>query len=112
MNIEFWNYLQELVDTSQIVIDRPKGSSHPRFPGQVYPVNYGYLEPTTSIDGGGVDIWVGSLEGRRVVGILCTVDMLKRDTELKIAMDCTDDEIRHITEFVNGNRMQAFYIKR
>ena len=32
MNHEFWDYLQDLVDTSQIVIDRPKGSIHPRFP--------------------------------------------------------------------------------
>jgi inorganic pyrophosphatase len=107
MNHEFWDYLQHLVDTSKIVIDRPKGSMHPRFPGKVYPVDYGFLEGTTSIDSSGVDIWVGSLVKHKVVGILCTVDLLKRDTELKILFDCTDQEIRIINGFVNVDDMRA-----
>jgi inorganic pyrophosphatase len=82
MNLEFLDYLKHLVDSSQIVIDRPKGSRHPRFSEKEYPVNYGYLQGTTSIDSSGVDIWVGSLGELKVVGILCTVDLLKRDTEL------------------------------
>ena len=28
-NEDFWNALDELVNTSEIVIDRPKGSAHP-----------------------------------------------------------------------------------
>ena len=28
---DFWNALDALVNTSVIVIDRPKGSAHPRF---------------------------------------------------------------------------------
>ena len=31
-NEEFWNALDELVNKSEIVIDRPKGSSHPKYP--------------------------------------------------------------------------------
>ena len=42
MNLEFLDYLQHLVDSSQIVIDRPKGLRHPRFSGKEYPVDYGY----------------------------------------------------------------------
>ena len=72
-----------------ITIDRPMGSTHPRYPGSRYPVDYGFLAGTTSMDAGGVDIWVGSLGEKRVVGALCTVDLLKRDTELKIMIDCS-----------------------
>lgn len=30
-NEDFWDALDELVSNSEIVIDRPKGSAHPRF---------------------------------------------------------------------------------
>ena len=44
----------ELVEKSKIVIDRPKGSAHPRFPDIIYQVDYGYLENTSSMDGAGI----------------------------------------------------------
>jgi inorganic pyrophosphatase len=112
MNDEFWEYLQRLVDTSQLVIDRPKGTIHPRFPQQPYPVSYGYLSGTTAIDAGGVDIWVGSLGNKRVVGAICTVDLLKRDTELKIVVDCTQEEINQILQFVNMGKMRAVFLNQ
>ena len=31
-NIEFWNALDELVNNSEIIIDRPKGTVHPKYP--------------------------------------------------------------------------------
>jgi inorganic pyrophosphatase len=111
MNHEFMDFLQQLVDTSKIVIDRSIGSTHPRYPGKVYPVDYGYLSGTTSIDSGDVDIWVGSLGTQKVVGVLCSVDLFKKDTELKILFDCTDEEIQLIHDFVNNNDMRAIFIK-
>ncbi len=107
MTAEFWHFLQKLVDTSQIVIDRPKGSFHHRFTESVYPVDYGYLLGTTSMDGAEVDIWIGSLGKKEVVGSLCTVDLLKKDTELKILLDCTTNEIEAILKFVNQEQMRG-----
>lgn len=109
---EFWDYVQQLVDTSQIVLDRPMGSRHPRFGEAEYPVSYGYLEGTTAIDSGGVDIWVGTLETKEVVGVLCSVDLFKRDTELKILYACSDAEIKSILEFVNTAQMRVIFIRR
>ncbi len=51
-NAEFWTALDTLVGQSEIVIDRPKGSAHPRYPDFIYPVDYGYLKNTVSPDGG------------------------------------------------------------
>lgn len=48
MNEEFWNAIDKLVAESEIVIDRPTGSSHPRYPHFVYEVAYGYLKNTQS----------------------------------------------------------------
>jgi inorganic pyrophosphatase len=111
MNGDFWVYMMRLVDTNEIEIDRPKGSTHKRFVNGTYPVDYGFLHGTTSIDSDGVDIWVGSLGEHKVVGALCTIDLYKRDTELKILYDCTDEEIQSILRFVNVDQMMAIYIK-
>ena len=53
---QFWSALDTLVRQSEIVIDRPRGSSHPRYPDFIYPVDYGYLKSTASMDGGGIDV--------------------------------------------------------
>ena len=57
---DFRNVLDDLVNTSEIVTDRPKGSALPGFPDFIYRVDYGYLKNTTSMDGAGIDVWVGS----------------------------------------------------
>lgn len=92
MNEEFWKAIEQMVGESEIVIDRPVGSSHPRYPHIVYKVAYGYLKNTQAMDGGGIDVWLGTGE-RKIVGIICTVDLLKRDSEIKILVGCTESEI-------------------
>lgn len=94
MSEDFWRTLDELVRTSRLVIDRPRGSAHPRYLDFTYPLDYGYLAGTTAADGGGIDVWIGSLSERRVTGIITTVDLHKRDAEIKILLACTPDEAR------------------
>ena len=53
--------MTQLLSTNGVIIDRPRGTSHPHYPTMVYPLDYGYLENTTSGDGGGIDVWLGSL---------------------------------------------------
>jgi inorganic pyrophosphatase len=112
MNSEFWVYLQQLVDGHKIVIDRPKGSTHPRFAGRKYPVDYGYLASTTSTDMGGIDVWKGSLPEQEVVGVLLTVDLYKKDAEVKILSGCSGKEIKAILDFVNTDQMKAIFVKK
>ena len=52
----FWQSMSQLLATNPVIIDRPKGSSHPRYPTVIYPLDYGYLENTTSSDGSGIDV--------------------------------------------------------
>ena len=42
VNEEFWNALDKLVAQSEIVIDRPKGTPHPKYSDFIYKVDYGY----------------------------------------------------------------------
>ena len=61
-NEDFWKALDELVNNSELIIDRPKGTAHPKYPNFIYKVDYGYLKDTSSTDGAGIDVWVGSGE--------------------------------------------------
>ena len=75
-NKEFWKALDELVSKSEVIIDRPKGTVHPKFPDFVYKVDYGYLKDTSSMDGAGIDVWLGSC-GKQIDAVMCIVDLLK-----------------------------------
>ena len=64
------------------------------------------------MDGGGIDIWMGT-EERKVVGIICTVDLLKRDSEIKILIGCNEKEIDYIYNFHNESQnMKGILIRR
>ncbi len=111
-NKEFWSAIDTLISDSKIVIDRPKGSHHPKYPHIVYRVDYGYLDGTSSMDGGGIDVWVGSLE-KVANAIICIVDLMKRDSEIKILIGCSEEEKAYIYEFHNGNEfMKGILIER
>jgi len=109
--MKYWDSLDLLVSGHKIVIDRPKGSSHPKYKEAVYPVDYGYLENTSAIDGGGVDIFTGSLKDNKIQGIICTVDSFKNDAEIKIMYNCTKDEIKSALDFLNKGSMSSIFVK-
>lgn len=108
MDEAFWQALENLVAQSEIVIDRPKGSAHPRYPEMIYPLDYGYLANTESMDGDGIDVWLGSDETRKIDAIVCTVDLVKRDSEIKLLIGCTEEEKQTVlaqhndSEFMKG----------
>lgn len=97
---DFFSTLDELARTSEVVIDRPRGSVHPRIPQVIYPLDYGYLDGTTSGDGDGIDVFVGTAAGTGVVGVLLTADGVKRDAEIKVLVDCTPAEAELARRFL------------
>ena len=109
---KFWAAADELVATSAIVIDRPKGSRHPTVPEAIYPVSYGYLSGTAAADGEAIDVWVGSLKPRQITGIVCTFDLSKRDAEIKLLLDCTPQEEHDILVFLNKGNMAAVLVPK
>ena len=111
-NEDFWNALDELVSNSEIVIDRPRGSAHPRFPNFIYKVDYGYLKDTASMDGAGIDVWVRSGE-KKIDAIMCIVDLMKRDSEIKILVGCTEEEKLEVYKTHNETQyMKGVLIRR
>ena len=108
-NAAFWEAIDKLVSESKIIIDRPKGSRHPKYPNFIYPVDYGYLENTSSMDGGGIDVWKGT-NGDKIDAVICTVDLLKKDSEIKILIGCSEKEKQLVLP--NNEYMKGILILR
>ena len=112
-NANFWNMLDELVSNSKIKIDRPKDSAHPRYPSYIYPLDYGYLENTSSMDGGGIDLWLGSDQSKNLDAIMCIVDLHKRDSEIKLLIGCTEEEKAKVYKTHNETKcMKGIMLRR
>lgn len=112
-NSEFWSHVDQLVSRTKIIVDRPKDSPHPDYEDTVYPLDYGYLAGTTSSDGSGIDVWLGTSGEQRVNAVICTIDLVKQDSEIKLLFGCSDDEMRVISEFLNqSNGMRGLLVRR
>ncbi|MFA6535339.1 MAG: inorganic diphosphatase [Candidatus Babeliales bacterium] len=110
-NCIFWLQLNTLLEKSEIIIERPKNTAHPKYPTFIYPVDYGFLKGTKASDGNEIDIWVGTSEIKEINGILCTIDPIKNDLETKIVYACTDHEISLIYDTMN-EVLKAIYIPK
>lgn len=110
--VDFWNSLDKLIVKSRVVIDRPQGSAHPRYPDMIYPLDYGYLNDTTSTDQSGIDVWVGGSHRRQANGIVCIVDAGKGEVELKVLLGCNDQEIDTVMVFLEQNGLSPLLVRR
>ena len=113
MNPKFWLALDTLLAEHEIIIDRPKGTAHPKTKNFTYPIDYGYLGGTNSGDGEGIDVFVGSGE-RKIDAIIVSVDTYKKDSEIKILIGCNEDEKRIVeriySEFYDS--LQGILVRR
>ena len=96
-------YLDKIIN---VVIDRPLGSSHPKYPKHIYPVNYGYVPNTISGDGKELDCFVlGEYEPVNEYKGKCIAIIHRfndNDDKLVIApenVNFTNAEIRALTNF-------------
>lgn len=109
----FWDMLDKMVEEARIIIDRPKGTCHPRYKDFIYEVDYGYLENTKSMDGGGIDVWRGTKGTDIVDAIICTVDIFKKDSEIKLLIGCTEEEMETVYKTHNESEyMKGIFIAR
>lgn len=103
----FWQKLDSLVLSTNVVISQPKGSHHPQYLNMVYPVDYGYLNDTHAIK-----VFKGSLKRSAADAIMVVGDILKRDLEVKLLLGCTESEIKEILAFINQTDYQKSILVR
>jgi inorganic pyrophosphatase len=113
-NDKFWSSLDRLVNESEIEIDRPKGTAHPKHNNLVFPVDYGYLKGTKSPDNAGIDVFIGSMENPMIDAIICTVDLGKKDSEIKILIGCNESEKEAVFKIYSEDceALQGILIRR
>ena len=107
----YWLEMQALLSSAQVIIDRPRGQPHPRYPELIYPLDYGYLADTAAGDGEGIDVWIGTPGSRTLTGILCTFDKVKLDAEVKLLAGCNPADVETIVHF-NDRFMRYLYVPR
>lgn len=92
--------------TVRIIVDRPKGSHHPKFEDIIYPVNYGYVEGVFAGDGEeqdayilGVDIPLKTFDG-------CVIAIIHRKNDVEdkwVAAPCgmsfSPEKIAQLVDF-------------
>ncbi len=110
----FWLALDRLLIACQLIIEHPRHAPHPTRPAQIYPVDYGYLRETRSSNGGRLDIFVGTGPSNPmgVVGVVNTVDLVKRSGAMILLVRCNPNEIRQVMAFLNTERQYALYTPR
>lgn len=111
-SIHFWSYLDQLLENQPIMIDRPKGSAHHKYPEFIYPLDYGHLQGTSAMDGMCLDVWMGSSGRKSLEAVICTVDIHKRDAEVKLLVGCDSAEQDLLYELSNKCGMAGILIKR
>ena len=79
----------------------------------IYPVDYGFIEETASMDGQGIDVWRGSRGDERCDAMIVTVDLMKRDSEIKLLIGMTEEEIALVLDFHNDSEyMKGMLVRR
>lgn len=103
-NALFWQKLDTIYLSSELVIDKPKGYVHPLYANLVYPVDYGYLADTLSINSG-ISVYRGTgYSGLQ--HIIISADILKKDVEVKLLVNCNEEEVKEILFFLNQTDLQ------
>jgi inorganic pyrophosphatase len=65
------------------------------------------------MDSGGIDVWLGSDPGRQIDAVICTVDLMKKDSEIKLLIGCTEEEKQTVLAFHNESAyMKGIMIRR
>lgn len=65
------------------------------------------------MDGGGIDVWRGTKENPTVDAVMCIVDLVKRDSEIKLLFGCSEEEKDIVYRFHNESEfMKGILIEK
>ena len=106
-----WSAWERLLRERGVILDRPRGSAHPRFPEMIYPLDYGYMPGTVGGDGDEIDVFVGS-GATGLTAALLTRDLGKGDRELKLLWNTTVAEIGVAYAFLQRDAMRVVLRRR
>lgn len=103
----FWQKIDSLSLSTNLVINQTRGSRHPQYHNMVYPVDYGYLADVDTIK-----VYKGSDKRLTVDAVMIVADILKRDLEVKLLWGCSAEEELEILRFINQTDYQKGILVR
>lgn len=103
----FWQKIDSLSLSTNVVVTQPQGSHHEKYLNMVYPVDYGYLQDIDDIK-----VFKGSDKKSHVDAVMVVGDILKRDLEVKLLWGCTEEEELKILRFINQTDYQKGILVR
>jgi hypothetical protein len=110
-NAFFWQKLDTLWFGSSFNQTQGVGDHHLQYSNIVYPVPYGYLKDTTSVNHG-IAAFRGSAKGKGIRAIIVATDILNKEVDVKLLIDCTNEEENMILHFLNQLEFQKTIIAR
>jgi inorganic pyrophosphatase len=95
-----WVEWELLIRERGVDIDRAKGTHHPRYPGWIYPLDYGFIPGTVGGDGKEVDVFCGSA-GNGLTALL----VVRHDAheEIKLLWNTSPAEVEAARTFLAGD---------
>ena len=109
-NAYFWQKLDTLYLSGDLIIDRPKGTSHPFYSNLIYPVDYGHLKDIQ--DSQHIACYKGSSGDTTINALVVCADILNKDIEVKLLVGCSEKEEYDILSFLNQTDFQKSIIIR
>ena len=111
-NAYFWQKLDTLYLSSDLIMDKPKGTAHHVYHNLIYPVDYGHLKSSNDDIDESIGLYRGSGTQRIINTIVVCVDIRKKDIEVKLLMGCTPQEEETILTFLNQTDFQKTILVR
>lgn len=108
-----------------VKVDRPIGAEHPKHPGLIYPVNYGYVEGLVAGDGEEQDVYILGIDAPVESAEVVIVAVILRDDDnedkwvgvpkelvgSEICYECNIEHAVHFQEQYHTHECVAFYEK-
>lgn len=112
-NAFFWQKMDTLIFSSKSSIVWSKGETHKDYPTLVYPVNCGVLKETNHTERDEVVFFQGSQTSLGCNAVAVAVDVLNKELQVKVLLDCSADEEEKVLTFLNQMDLQkAVLIRR
>ncbi len=110
-NIYFWQKLDTIVVSGNLVITSKKGTASPEYPQLVLPVDAATisdpLNPSAVIYG-----YRGSQKSMQVNSLVVKADILDRSVQTRVLIGCTEEECIQILKFINATEFQKAILVR
>ena len=108
----FWQKMDTLYLSSDLVITNQKGSCVKDFPDLVYPCDFGYLKMPKHDSEGEIKCFRGTA-GEPIGQVVICANIIDKCIDVRLLIGCTDDEQYDILRFLNSlDQQKAILVRR